>query len=102
VPALTPSTDAAVQLADLPRARTARRLHIPTSMLRLALLLTLIAGCTGGAIGAPCTRHSDCTTNYCAATGACAVATIDAGTTPDDGNMSIPPLDDGGVDAPDQ
>jgi hypothetical protein len=71
-------------------------------MLRLAFAVIVLAGCTASPAGGPCARHSDCATGYCASTGTCDTAPVDAGT--DDGpdaDTTIPPLDgDPTIDAP--
>lgn len=41
-------------------------------------LAALASACSTGALGAPCARHSDCTSGYCSADGTCATP-LDAG-----------------------
>ncbi|MCW5804095.1 MAG: hypothetical protein KIT31_17110 [Deltaproteobacteria bacterium] len=64
-------------------------------MLRLTLLVPLLlSACTVSPAGAPCVRHSDCATAYCAPAGVCATAPADAGTADDlDAAPKLPPPD---------
>jgi hypothetical protein len=70
------------------------------------LALVFLAACTGGDVGAPCARHSDCIAPLrCSSTGTCEVAaTTDGGVSDGDGTDGSSPdaevADAAEVDAP--